>query len=76
MTVGELKELLEDLPDDGEIRIMTQSNYPFENAVEDVWEPGKDCDWEPNDAKGTPCFYIVEGRQIGYGTKQAWGVED
>lgn len=33
MNVQELKELLEDLPDDMEVRLMIQPSYPFEYSI-------------------------------------------
>jgi hypothetical protein len=36
MTVGQLREILEDLPDDAEVKLMTQQHYPFENGIRGV----------------------------------------
>ncbi len=44
MNVKELKELLQDLPDHAEVRLMTQSNYPLEHDAAGVWIPeDEDC---------------------------------
>ena len=37
MTVGKLKEMLEGLDDETPVRIMSQENYPFENAIFGLW---------------------------------------
>jgi hypothetical protein len=82
MTIDELISRLEDYRDeiggDAEVRLMTQQSWPFENSVcglvsgaeiNDLSE-----DDEEDDADGTDdsILYIVEGQQIGYGTKRAW----
>ena len=72
MTVCQLIERLDEHFDefgDGEVRLMTQANYPLEHTVagaasaEEIGE-----DDPPN------VIYIVEGQQIGYGNERAWGV--
>jgi len=83
MTIDELIERLEECRDelggDAEVRLMTQSNWPFENAIagmttskeirqsddEDGFDPQGDAD---------EVAYLVEGQQLGYGTKAAWNV--
>ena len=85
MTIDELIARLEDYRDeiggDAEVRLMTQQNWPFENTIcglasgaeingIDDDEDGDDDD----DATEDSVLYIVEGRQIGYGTKRAWDV--
>ncbi len=72
-----------------EVRIMSQPSWPFENAIagvaaeEDLYEEEED-EGEDEEVGGAggykPCddpdhrvIYIAEGRQIGYGTKAAWG---
>lgn len=77
MTVGELKDLLEDMDDDVEVRLMTQENYPFENAVQGCClrseMHGEDEEEEAESVESQEeILYIVEGRQIGYGSKTAW----
>ena len=86
MTIDELIARLEDYRDeiggDAEVRLMTQQNWPFENTIcglasgveiNDFNEDGEDVD-DGDDATEDSVLYIVEGRQIGYGTKRAWDV--
>jgi hypothetical protein len=87
MKVGELIQLLEEQDSNAAVMIMGQSTYPFENAVagvavrkemlasddEDVdeeerEEPRYEKDTAPNDV------FLVEGRQLRYGSKAAWRV--
>jgi hypothetical protein len=88
MKVADLIHLLEDADPDAEIRLMTQQNYPFENSVVGVWEPpatekeaedgegfapADGDDFGHRGAGPAPkVLYLVEGRQLGYGTKDAW----
>lgn len=109
MTVGELRELLEDLDDGVEVRLQTQPHYPLEYRVagaalasavredaareredeaaeEDcVHVPGvekstlragrcTECSYEvPGTTPPAPeVLYLLEGGQVGYGTKRAW----
>jgi hypothetical protein len=101
MDIRYLKELIRDLDDDVEVRLMNQSNYPFEYSVvggvtfDDIIDfqvvlndPDEPVDlFEPasgNDAgffaRGPYCgagiFYLCEGDQLGYGTKDAWSAEE
>jgi hypothetical protein len=84
MTISEMIERLEEYRDelgDIEVRLMTQSHYPFENAIAgvasgaeinaagDEEDPEDDGDVDDDDV-----LYIVEGQQLGYGTKRAWKV--
>ena len=85
MTIDELIERLEDYRDeiggDAEVRLMTQSNWPFENDVFGL-ASGREIndaadDEEPNDdgdVDGDQVDYICEGEQLCYGTKRAWEV--
>jgi len=102
MTLADLKEIVEeyeDMPDDTEVRIMSQKNWPFENSIRgavrasDMYEEEEYIDEDEEDqdkaekvrhvaykpVKGEmdrrqleDAIYLVEGRQIGYGTKTAW----
>ena len=86
MTINELIERLEDyredLGGDAEVRLMTQQHWPFENTLAGLAsldeirisaaEAGKadgdfDCEGDAEQV-----VYIVEGRQLGYGTPTAW----
>jgi hypothetical protein len=86
MTIRELIEKLEeienDLGTDIEVRLMTQENWPFENTIHgvttsiDMIQPIGDEDEEfeePScDETVEKVVYIVEGSQLGYGSKLAW----
>ena len=86
MKVSELIELLEDQDPDAEVMIMSQENWPFENAVagvavrEEFVADDEDCDEdegeEPRYEKGTAPndVFLVEGQQLRYGSKAAWRV--
>jgi hypothetical protein len=77
MTIDELIERLEDYRDEiggeSEVRLMTQANWPFENTIfglcsTDEIRDASESEDEPDD----DVLYIVEGTQLGYGTKTAW----
>jgi hypothetical protein len=84
MKVSELIEILEDMDPDAQVLIMSQENWPFENAVagvalrEEMVEEDEDLDdeerEEPEYERGTAAndVFIVEGRQLRYGSKAAW----
>jgi hypothetical protein len=83
MTKGQLVRYLEDYDDNCEVRIMTQQNWPFENAISDVVcnedipsREREDEEFETKDYDGKPNpknrVFIVEGRQMCYGNKRAW----
>jgi hypothetical protein len=87
MTIDELIVRLEDYRDDiggeAEVRLMTQSNWPFENGIfglasrqeindaADDDNPSGDGDVDEN---AESVVYICEGEQLCYGTKRAWQV--
>lgn len=63
MTVGELKDLLDGLDDDVEIRLAMQPAWPFEYSIDDA------CLIEREDEKNQreeTILYLVEGDQLGY----------
>ena len=68
MKVGELVELLSDFDEELEVRTMSQPGWPFEYRIQGLWS-GDATDEEDEWAKAV---YIVEGTQLGYGTKRAW----
>ena len=83
MTINEMIERLEEYRDtiggDAEVRLMTQSNWPFENDIfglasgEEINDAAED--QEPNDdgdVDADQVIYICEGQQLCYGTKRAW----
>ena len=88
MTIDELIARLEDYRDEiggnAQVRLMTQQNWPFENSIYGLAsgaeindyqddEDGDDDD-DSDDAAEDSVLFIVEGQQLGYGTKRAWEV--
>ena len=79
MTLNELIERLEEyrdeLGEDAEVRLMTQQNWPFENTITGLASSaeinGADDD-DDEDVEADAVVYIVDGQQIGYGSKRAW----
>ena len=79
MTLNELIERLEEYRDlhgeDCEVRLMTQQNWPFENTITGLASGeeinGADDD-DDDDVETDAVVYIVEGQQLGYGSKRAW----
>ena len=86
MTIDELIARLEDYRDeiggDAEVRLMTQQNWPFENSIYGLASGAEINDYDEDDEDGgddddaaeDAVLFIVEGQQIGYGTKRAWEV--
>jgi hypothetical protein len=81
MTIDQLIERLEEYRDtlggDAEVRLMTQQNWPFENTVTGLAsgeEINQADDEDDDDVDDDVVVYIVEGRQLGYGSKRAWEV--
>lgn len=79
MTLNQLIERLEEyrvlLGDDCEVRLMTQQNWPFENTITGLVsgeEINADDDDEDQDVENDAVVYIVDGTQLGYGSKRAW----
>jgi len=65
MTVGELKEMIEGLDEDVEVRLAMQPSWPFEysiSSVELIDNNPEDSDEGELDA----IVYLVEGTQLGY----------
>lgn len=76
-TVRELIERLEEcatrVGDDKEVRLMTQQSWPFQCSIVGVTTSSDMINEEPSDLDDKPvAVFIVEGRQLGYGTKRAW----
>ena len=79
MTLNELIERLEEYRD---VRLMTQQNWPFENAITGLVSGAEINDAEADDddegvdtgtdVETDAVVYIVEGEQLGYGSKRAW----
>ena len=81
MTIDDLIERLEDYRDelggDAEVRLMTQQNWPFENTVAGLasgQEINERDDGDDEDVDDDRVVFIVEGQQLGYGSKLAWEV--
>ena len=84
MTIDELiqrlEEYREELGGDAEVRLMTQENWPFENAIagvassEAIREDGEE-EFDPA-GDDDRVLYICEGRQLGYGSKRAWDLAE
>ena len=86
MTIDELIARLEDYRDeiggDAEVRWMTQQNWPFENSIYGLASGAEINDYDEDDEDGgddddaaeDAVLFIVEGQQLGYGTKRAWEV--
>ena len=67
MTVGELRNILECLDDDVEVRIAEQPRWAFEYTINNAYEVEVNRATEDNpDAISVEILYIVEGTQIGY----------
>jgi hypothetical protein len=83
MTLNELIERLEEYRDlhgeDCEVRLMTQQNWPFENKITGLASGAEinesdDEDYDDEDVDEDAVVYIVEGTQLGYGSKRAWEI--
>lgn len=79
MTIDELIERLEDYRDqlggDTGVRLMTQQNWPFENGIRGLAsgeEINGEDDGDDEDVDEERVVFIVEGQQLGYGSKRAW----
>lgn len=77
-----LEELREAYGGASEVRLMTQPNYPFENSVvgvvtsENMREAAsgeEDCEDEEREPEDV-VVYLLEGEQLGYGSKLAWNL--
>jgi len=74
MNVRDLKNVLEDLDDDMEVRFASQPNWPFEYSItdavvidlsEEYYEDDEEEKINP-DAEPNEIVYLVEGQQLGY----------
>jgi hypothetical protein len=85
MKVKELMEILEEQDPDAEVLIMGQESWPFENGIHgvtvrsEIEESDEDEDDETTperrpDGRAANDVFIVEGRQLRYGSKTAWDV--
>jgi len=83
MTINELIERLEEyqqeIGGDAEVRLMTQSNWPFEYGIAGLAsraevniaaaDGSRD---DPAELEDDGVLFIVEGQQLSYGAKEAW----
>jgi hypothetical protein len=81
MTIDDLIERLEGYRDeiggDAEVRLMTQQNWPFENTIHGLASGAEINASDEDDDGGVEAdavLYLVEGSQLGYGSKRAWDV--
>ena len=79
MTLNELIERLEEYKDElggeAEVRLMTQQNWPFENAITGLVSGTEINESDEDDdacVEDDAVVYIVEGTQLKYGSKRAW----
>jgi hypothetical protein len=79
MTLNELIERLEEYRDlhvgNCEVRLMTQQNWPFENAITGLVSGAEINEADDDDdacVEDDAVVYIVEGTQLKYGSKRAW----
>jgi hypothetical protein len=83
--IGRLGEYRDEIGGDAEVRLMTQQNWPFENSIyglasgleiNDYIDDDGEADEgdDDDDVAEDAVLFIVEGRQLGYGTKRAWDV--
>lgn len=73
--IDRLEEYRNELGDDAEVRLMTQQNYPFENAVSGVTSGAEINSVEEDDEEDVEhdqVVYLVEGQQLCYGSGRAW----
>jgi hypothetical protein len=74
-----LEEYRDAISGDAEVRLMTQSNWPFENDIfglasgEEINATTDDPN-DDGDVETDQVLYICEGQQLCYGTKRAWEV--
>ena len=81
MTINEMIERLEEyqqeIGGDAEVRLMTQSNWPFEYGIAGLAsreEINAAVDEVANEYPANErILFIVEGQQLCYGQKEAWG---
>lgn len=68
MTISELKAMIVDLPDDMPVHLMTQPTYPLEYEVANCITT----DDFNNENENENVFYLCEGENVGYGSRDAW----
>lgn len=78
-----LEELREELGGEAEVRLMCQPSWPFEYSIgsittgaeinQEEQDECEDEDRDDEDVSDDKVIYLVEGSQLGYGSKRAWG---
>ena len=76
MTVQELIEALEEYDPEATVHLMEQPSWPFEYSIDAVkarceFGGGDDEEENEDDLNGSDVF-LLEGRQLRYGSKDAW----
>ena len=79
MTIDQLIQRLEEYREvfggDTAVRLMTQQNWPFENAITGLASGAEINEADEDDdacVEDDAVVYIVEGTQLKYGSKRAW----
>ena len=72
MTVGELISMLEGFDEESNVFFISQPNWPFEYSIKDIVERSN-FENDETDGKKNNDVILVEGSQIRYGNKNAWG---
>ena len=75
--IARLEEYRDDLGGDTEVRLMTQQNWPFENTAAGLASGAEINERDEGDDENVDddcVVFIVEGQQLGYGSKRAWEV--
>ena len=70
-----LNDYREEFGGDAEVRLMTQQNWPFENAITGLVSGTEINESDEDDdacVEDDAVVYIVEGTQLKYGSKRAW----
>jgi hypothetical protein len=78
--IEKLTELAETVGENTEVRLATQPHYPFYNSIAGVvvstdFQEGDEEEEEETEYSAEDLeviIYILEGSQIGYGSKNAW----
>ena len=73
--IQRLQEYRDQLGGDAEVRLMTQSHWPFENGIAGLasGEEINDRDeGDDQDVEDDSVVFIVEGQQLRYGSTRAW----
>lgn len=85
MTVGELIEMLEEQDEEAEVKLMTQPSWPFEYTIAGITSSREILRAQADEMDGEAAdeaeaageeegevIYLLEGTQLGYGSREAW----